>query len=57
MKVTRFEYDHATGVFTVQEFTGGEKCEYQTKDVWKVIQRMQNLVREVGNERHWRREG
>ena len=56
-KITRIEYDHATGVFTVQEVTGGQKCEYQTKDLWQVIQRVQNLVCEVKKERYWRKEG
>ena len=56
-KITRIEYDHATGVFRIMELTEGDACEYQTKDIWQVVQRVQNLVCEVKKERYWRKEG
>ena len=43
-RVTKFEFDHSTGVITVEEYVRGKKCQYQTKDVWKVILLWQNLV-------------
>ena len=46
-KTTRIEYDHATGVFRISELIEGDACEYQTKDIWKVVQRIQNLVCEA----------
>ena len=43
-KRTKIEYAHDTGVFTVQEVIEGDRCEYQTKNIWQVIQRIQDLV-------------
>ena len=43
-RITKIEYAHDTGVFTVQEVTEGDRCEYQTKNIWQVIQRIQYLV-------------
>ena len=54
-KITRIEYDHATGVFRIMELTEGDACEYQTKDIWQVVQRVQNLISEVKTDRHWTR--
>ncbi len=56
MKRTVIEYNHDTGVFTIQEIVEGEKCHYQTKDIWQVIQRVQNLVCEIKNQGYWWRE-
>lgn len=52
-KITRIEYNHATGVFRIMELTQGDACEYQTKDIWQVVQRVQNLICEVKTDRHW----
>jgi len=56
MKITRIEYNHATKVFVMHEFIGGEKHEYQTKDIWQVIGRIQGLVCELSEERYWIKE-
>ena len=56
-KITRIEYDHATGVFRIMELTEGDACEYQTKDIWQVIGRIQSLVCDASKERYWSREG
>ena len=54
-KITRIEYDHATGVFRIMELAQDNACEYQTKDIWQVVQRVQNLICEVKTDRHWTR--
>ena len=51
-KITRIEYDHATGVFRIMELTEGDACEYQTKDIWQVVQRVQSLACEAKSEHH-----
>lgn len=56
-KVTRIEYSHGDRVFTIQEFVDGQKCQYQTKDVWQVVQRLQNMIGENERISYWYREG
>ena len=49
-RVTRIDYNHGSRVFVIIELVGGEECHYQTKDLWQVIQRIQNLVEQKEQE-------
>ena len=53
-RITKIEYAHDTGVFTVQEVIEGDRCEYQTKNIWQVIQRIQDLVYDAAKQREGR---
>ena len=54
-RTTRIDYNHSTRIFSIVELVEGEKCHYQTKNIWQVIQRLQDLACEVKQDRHWTR--
>lgn len=47
-KVTRIEFDHETKIFTIIEDDSDSKKTYTACNIWRVIQKLQNLVEEKG---------